>query len=76
MPAAHGLISCSGATSMSPDIFLASDEFSALVKQYARDASVAGRLAAFGVSEALPSNWRESVPVVINALKEYATELS
>ncbi|NSW89672.1 MAG: hypothetical protein HPY74_03135 [Firmicutes bacterium] len=54
--------------------FMPFNELSALVKQYARDASVDGRLLAFGISEDLPANWRDSIPVVLRALKEYALE--
>jgi hypothetical protein len=38
------------------------------VQQMARDAAPDGRLMAFEISEDLPANWREAVPVVLEAL--------
>lgn len=43
-------------------------ELQAAVRQMARDAAPDGRLLAFEVSEDLPSNWRESLPTVLEAL--------
>ena len=39
-----------------------------VVQQMARDAAPDGRLLAFEISEDLPRNWRESIPVVLEAL--------
>ena len=38
-----------------------------------RQGAVDGRLLAFEVSEELPANWRETIPVVLNALEETRT---
>ena len=44
------------------------EELRRAVQQMARDAAPDGRLLAFEISEDLPRNWRESIPVVLEAL--------
>jgi hypothetical protein len=41
------------------------------VRQMVRDAAADGRLLAFEISKYLPTNWRESVPVVLVTLSSY-----
>lgn len=45
----------------------------ALVRERVAEAAPDGRLLAFEISEDRPENWRESIPVVLDALKETQT---
>ena len=49
------------------------DELRALVLERVVQAAPDGRLLAFEVSEQIPANWRDSLPVVLEALKETRT---
>jgi len=55
------------------DYQLSADELRRKVRAMAAAGAPAGRRLAFEVSEHLPANWRESMPVVLEALKDMAS---
>ena len=52
------------------DYELPPPQLARLVREHVRDAAPDGRGLAFEISEDLPRNWRESVPVILDALRE------